>query len=63
MGQDIINIAGLIQELSKYPPEMEVYYATKYALVPCTVKKLDDRCVTIDMAEMEKDKYKDWRDK
>ena len=63
MQDSIINVAGLIQELSKYPPEMEVYYSTKYALVPCTVKKLENRCIAIDMAETEKEKYRDWRNR
>lgn len=54
-----LTIHELINELSTYPPEMEVYYATKYALVPLEVKKYENRCVGIDMKQTEKHKYKE----
>ena len=44
-----ITVEELIQELSKYPMEMEVYYSTKYALTPLEVKQLEGRCICIDM--------------
>ena len=59
----IKTVDDLIKELSQYPGDMEVYYATKYALVPCNVKKLDNPCISIDMLELEKNKYRDWNDK
>ena len=59
----IVTVDDLINELSKYPRDMEVYYATKYALVPCSVNELEDgRCISIDIDDNEKSKYKDWRD-
>ncbi|MBQ2652509.1 MAG: hypothetical protein IJF83_03050 [Methanobrevibacter sp.] len=54
-----LTITELINELSQYPPDMEVYYATKYALVPLEVKEYEGRCVGIDMKTSEKHKYKE----
>ena len=54
------TINDLKKELDKYPKDMEVFYATKYALVPLEVKKLENRCIAIDMANTEKPKYKEY---
>lgn len=54
-----VTVNEIIKELSKYPSDMEVYYATKYALAPLEVKILDDRCIAIDMHKEVKNKYKE----
>lgn len=59
----IATVDDLIDELKKYPGDMEIYYATKYALVPCSVNNLSNRCISIDIDESEKSNYKDWNDK
>lgn len=56
----VTTIHDLKKELEKYDDSLEVYYATNYALVPLEVKKLDDRCVCIDMNTGEKHKYKEY---
>lgn len=56
---ETLTISELIEELSQYPEDMEVYYATKYALVPLEVKKFEERCIGIDMKSSEIHKYKE----
>lgn len=54
-----LTIKEVLNELSQYPQEMEVYYTTKYALVPLEIKKYGNRCIGIDMKASEKHKYKE----
>lgn len=51
------TVNELINELKKYPMDMEVYYTTKYALIPLEVVPIGDRCISIDMHRDEKHKY------
>lgn len=52
----IETIDDLIKELSKYPKNAKVFYATKYALIPLEVKQLD-QYIAIDINSHEKHKY------
>lgn len=54
-----VTVSELIAELSQYPADMEVYYATKYALTPLEVKQYEGRCIGIDMKTSEVHKYKE----
>lgn len=54
-----LTVRELIEELSQYPSDMEVYYTTRYALTPLEVKKFEDRCIGIDMKSSEVHKYKE----
>lgn len=54
----IVTVDDLIKELEQYPKDMKVFYATKYALIPLEVLKLNDDYISIDMKSTEKHKYK-----
>ena len=56
---ETLTVKELMEELSQYPEDMEVYYATKYALTPLEVKQYEGRCIGIDMKSSEVHKYKE----
>ena len=54
-----ITVKDLIKELSEYPMDMEVYYVTRYALIPLELELFEDKYLGVDMLSCEKHKYID----
>ena len=55
---ETLTVSELIEVLEKYPKDMKVYYSTKYALVPFSVRRVEEYLLlemTTEVQELFKD--------
>ena len=55
---ETMTVKEVIDALQKYPNDMEVWYSTKYALVPLSVRVLEEDHLVMDMSDEAKDLFK-----
>ena len=55
---ETVTVKELIGKLEEYPPDVKVYYSTKYALTPLSLRLVEnDKYLIIEMSDDSKDLF------